>query len=61
MIADGSIRYVYYNGLPGQYAFESEPAGQKAKIRIVDMKSSAGTYVLLAVKSSVPFGIRYRV
>lgn len=60
VIADGSIRYVYYQSLPGQYAFESESDGQKLKIRIADMKSSAGTYVLLAVKSSVPFRITYR-
>ena len=59
-IADNDMRYIYYYGLPGQYAFELKFSGQKAEIEIVDMKSSKGTYVLLAVRNHVPFIVKYQ-
>ena len=54
------MQYIYYYGLPGQYAFELKFSGQKAEIEIVDMKSSKGTYVLLAVRNHVPFIVKYQ-
>lgn len=59
-IADNDMRYIYYHGLPGQYAFEPKFSGQKAEIEIVDMKSYKGTYVLLAVRNHVPFIVKYQ-
>lgn len=60
VIEDAGVRYIYYNGLPDQYAFKPQFSGQKAVIKIVDMKSSGGNYVLLRVRENVPLSIRYR-
>ncbi len=60
VIAHDGVRYIYYNGLPDQYAFKPQLSGQKAEIKIVDMRSSGGNYVLLKIKKNVPLTIRYQ-
>lgn len=51
--------YIYYDGLPNDYAFKPALSTQKAKIRIVDMGGSE-SYVLLAVYGNVPVTVTYQ-
>ena len=60
VIAYNGYQYLYYHGLPNNYAFQPELSNQKADIEIVDM-GRAGTFdVLLAVKQNMTLAVHYR-
>lgn len=59
MIEHDGYQYIYYQGLPNDYAFEPAFHEKKADIKIVDMKRSGRYSVLLAVKKNVKLTIHY--
>jgi len=60
VIRHGGYQYIYYQGLPNDYAFQPALSGLKADIKIADMKKTGRYDVLLAVKKNVELTIYYR-
>lgn len=59
VISDNDCKYIYYNGLPRDYAFKLDMNTDSAKIKIYDIGFKTGNYVLLAVRQNVPLNIYY--
>ncbi len=60
MISGGGRRYVYYDGLEDDYAFEMESGdGQPMSLDVYDFGKSHAGYVLLSVQQGEPLEVRY--
>lgn len=61
MIGDAEYQYIYFNGLPANYAFQPKmnADSHSGTLSIFDMGTSTGNYVLLAVERDVSLKIFY--
>lgn len=59
VIKKKKCQYIYYNGLPRDYAFNLDIYSDSIKINISDIGMSTGNYVLLAVKHNMPLNVYY--
>lgn len=59
VIKRDGVQYIFYDGLPHNYAFQPKISADGIKIKIFDIGSSAENYVLLAVKKDLPLTIYY--
>ncbi len=59
VIKHQGVQYLYYNGVPGKYAFQPKLGKKKALIKIVDLGGTGEEYVLLAVRGKLPLTVKY--
>jgi len=61
VIGDTEYQYVYFNGLPANYAFQPEiyVDSHSGALQIYDMGTSTGNYVLLEIERNISLNILY--
>ncbi len=59
MICKNKKKYIYYNGLAADYAFQPEWNADRLKVKVSDMGRASVCYVLLEVSHSTPVTIYY--
>lgn len=60
VIHSHGVQYLYYNGVPGKYAFQPHLNQKKAVIKIAGLGGTGKSYVLLAVRGNMPLTVIYR-
>ena len=59
VISRNKKQYIYYEGLPVNYAFHTEMDEDSLKVGILDLGRTSAGYVLLAVEKNTPMTLYY--
>lgn len=59
VIEKGKYQYIYYNGLPRNYAYQPSISKSNANINIVDIGKTTSNYVLLSISKDFKLTVHY--